>query len=392
MTATASRGPSNAFFAAAIAIGIEGALIIWMVPGFMALFAGQAHLTDSQLGYLASWEINAMAVTIGVSTFLLTRFDWRQLVGLGLALICIGNITTAFAHGYMPLLLSRVIAGSGEGIAVGLSFAALGRAENPDRMFAIYLVVGAVISSLLLLVLPDLQNAFGAAAVFEGNAVLCALVAISLRWFADGRLPAGFTSAHGVPIHWRLAIGGLVGAFLYFLAQGETWSYVERIGQVHHVATSQIAWALAAANLSGVAGAALAGVLPRHWGRIWPLLVSGCMSIVSFQMLIVDISALGLIVAAVAMTFAWNFAQPLISGLCSEADPEGRVVVAMGSIQTVGFGFGPALAASILYEQNFSPVIWSASALIAVSLMVMFLGILTSQNVVSAVPLEEHGL
>lgn len=390
MSETVSRSPGIGFFAAAIAIGVEGALIIWMVPGFMALFAGQAHLTDSQLGYIASWEINAMAVTIGVSTFLLTRFDWRYLVGFGLLLICIGNFTAAFAHDYLLLLIFRVIAGTGEGITVGLSFAALGRAENPDRMFAIYLVIGAVISSLLLLVLPDLQEAFGVAAVFGGNAVLCGLVAISLRWFADGRQPAGFTSTHDVPIHWRLAIGGLVGAFLYFLAQGETWSYVERIGQVHHVATSQIAWALAAANLSGVAGAALAGVLPRHWGRIWPLLVSGFVSIVSFQMLVVDISALGLIVAAVAMTFAWNVAQPLISGLCSEADREGRVVVAMGSIQTVGFGFGPALAASILYEQNFSPVIWSASALIAISLVVMFVGILTSQSVVPAVSLQEN--
>lgn len=391
MSSTLTQARRTGFFASAIAIGIEGALIIWMVPGFMALFGGLTHLTDSQLGYIASWEINAMAVTIGVSTFLLTRFDWRYLVGFGLALICVGNLTTAFAHDYMPLLLSRVIAGAGEGIAVGLSFAALGRAENPDRMFAIYLVVGAVISSFLLLILPDLQDSFGAPAVFVGNAVLCGLVAISLGWFGDGRLPAGSTSTHGALINWRLAIGGLVGVFFYFLAQGETWSYVERIGQVNHVATSQIAWALAAANLSGVAGAALAGLLPRHWGRIWPLLISGCVSIVSFQMLIIDISALGLIVAAVSMTFAWNFAQPLISGLCSEADPEGRVVVAMGSIQTVGFGFGPALAASILYERNFSPVIWSACALIAISLIVMSAGILMSRGVFAA-PIEEPGV
>jgi MFS family permease len=380
MSTTMSPTQRLAFMAAAIAIGVEGALVIWMVPGFMALFAGQAHLNDSQLGYIASWEINSMAVTIGVSTFLLNRFDWRRLVGVALALICVGNLATSPAHAYLPILVARVVAGAGEGVAVGVSFAALGRASNPDRMFAIYLVVGAIISSCLLLVLPRLQDAFGTPTLFFANAILCALVGLSLFWFADGRLPKGSSASHRVLIDWRKAIAGLVGVFLYFLAQGEIWSYVEIIGQAHRVATGDIAWALAAANMSGVIGASLAGFLPRHWGRIWPLFVSGCISVASFQGLIGTATTMGLIVSAVLLTFAWNFAQPLISGMCSEADPEGRIVCAMGSIQTVGFGCGPALAAGLLYGQNFSPVIWSASGFLAVSLAVMFVGLVKSQK------------
>ncbi len=384
MSATPVSTPRLGFMAAAIAIGVEGALVIWMVPGFMALFGGQAHLSDSDLGYIASWEINAMAVTIGVSTFLLNRFDWRRLVGLALALICIGNLATAFAHAYLPILAARVIAGAGEGVAVGVSFAALGRTRNPDRMFAIYLVVGAIISSALLLVLPRLQDALGTTTLFVANAALCGLVAVSLYWFADGRLPKGSAASRRVIIDWRMAIGGLVGAFLYFLAQGEIWSYVEIIGQAHRVATGNISWALAAANMSGVAGASLAGFLPRQWGRVWPLFVGGLISIASFQGLIATTTAVGLIVSAVLLTFAWNFAQPLISGMCSEADPEGRIVCAMGSIQTVGFGCGPALAAALLYGQNFSPIVWSASGFLAISLVVMFIGLAKSQKILAA--------
>jgi len=359
----------------AMAIGVEGALIIWMVPGFLALFAGQAPLDDEQLGYLAAWDINTMAATIGISTFLLRRVDWRLLAGVGLGLLCAGNLAPAAAHSYSAILVSRVFAGSGEGIAIGVSFAALGRTGNPDRSFAIYLVAGAILTAGLLLILPWLQQHLGAGPIFVANAVLAGLVALSLRWFSDGRVPAGGGHGNITGISWRPAVGGLAGVFFYFLAQGEIWSYVERIGAAHGVDAERIGFALAAANISGVGGAALAGMLPRRLGRAGPLIVSACVSIGSFQMLLGSVSATTLIAASVAFTFSWNFAQPLLSGLCSEADTQGRIVCAMGCIQTVGFGLGPALAASLLHQQDFGPVVWSACAAIVAGIVIVLAGV-----------------
>lgn len=55
------------------------------------------------------------------------------------------------------------------------------------------------------------------------------------------------------------------------------------------------------------------------------------------------------------MMFSRNFAQPLLSGICSEACQRGRVVCAMGSIQTFGTGLGPAAAAATLATGSFTP-------------------------------------
>jgi len=68
--------------------------------------------------------------------------------------------------------------------------------------------------------------------------------------------------------------------------------------------------------------------------------------------------------------FSWNFAQPLLSGICSEACSRGRVVCAMGSIQTFGTGLGPAAAAATLVTGSFSVMIYSAAVVLALSVAV----------------------
>ena len=59
----------------------------------------------------------------------------------------------------------------------------------------------------------------------------------------------------------------------------------------------------------------------------WPAFLSGLLTSVSI--LFNQARGAGLL-AGVLLTFAWNFSQPLFSGLCCEADPEGRAVCAMG--------------------------------------------------------------
>lgn len=358
----------------AMIFGIIGAMIIFVTPGFLAVVAAQSGMDDAHLGYIAAWDINAMGVTIAISAFLLTRCNWRMAMALAMALVAIGNIGTALATGYAGIALARVVAGAGEGIAVGFAFAALGRAANPDRAFSFYLVAGALFSSLVLYFIPSLLVSLTPQGIFIANGLLAVAAGLCLFQFPDGRDEDDMFAAGG-RIDRELAVLALLCVFLFFFAVGAIWSYAERIGMNNGLPASTIAHGLSLGTLAGVAGAGLAGVLPQRWGRIPPLILSGIITIASFQLLLGQVPPSSFILAIVLMLFGWNFAQPLLSGLCSQADRCGRVVCAMGAIQTFGTGLGPAAAGATLYRGDFTVAIWGSCAVLLASITVVVVAI-----------------
>jgi len=360
---------------AAVVLGTLGALTIMAVPGFVMLFHSQSQLTDRELGFVAAWDINATAVAIGIATLFISRVNWRILALVGVLLIVVGSLATAASHGYLSITAARVCVGFGEGLAIAVSFAALGSAANPDRAFGVYLIVGLVVSAAALALFPVLESAFGASVTFAGIAGVAMLAALLLPW-----LPAcspRVTTASLVATTWSrpLAFSGLMGVFLYFIAQGAMWSYFERIGNASGIDPLLIGRALAISSFAGGAGSLVAVLLSSRCARAWPLMVSGVISLVSFYLLCGHVAAGTLIIAGILFNFAWNLSQPLLSGLCAEADSHGRVVVAMGCIQTVGFGAGPALAALVLHDHDFAPVAWLSAGVLVVSLVIVLAGI-----------------
>ncbi|HET9630351.1 MAG TPA: MFS transporter [Novosphingobium sp.] len=351
-------------------VALIGAVVIFITPGFLALIAQQTGFDNDRLGYLVAWDINAMGVTIGLSTFALARVPWRPAVALGLALIAAGNLLTASVTSFAPMVAARVVAGAGEGIAVGFAFAALGRATNPDRVFSIYLVIGALLSSAFLYALPGIQTAVRPGLVFTLIGALAALIILSLRAFPDGSRDEPDLFAGGGKLDLRLAGGSLLGVFMLFFAMGAVWSYSERIGLDSKLPPGVIAQGLSIGTLAGVVGAGVAGFLPRRWGRSLPLIVSGAAGVVSFLMYDGQVAPRAFVIATVLMMFSWNFAQPLLSGICSEACHRGRVVCAMGSIQTFGTGLGPAAAAATLATGSFRVMLYAACAVLALSVAV----------------------
>ena len=364
----------------AILVGLVGALVIFITPGFLAVIAQKTGFDNDELGYLAALDINAMAVTVGLSTFALARVPWRIAVALGLALIIVGNLLTAAVVSFPAMAAARIVAGAGEGVAIGFAFAALGRASNPDRAFSIYLVVGALLSSAFLYALPAIQAAVTPSALFLIVAALNALVMLSLFAFPDGSKDEPDIFAGASKLDMRYASGALLGVFLLFFAMGGMWSYSERIGMASLLSADVIAKGLSIGTIAGVVGAGLAGVLPRRWGRSWPLVVTAITGVASFLMYRGQVVPNNFIVATVLMMFSWNFAQPLLSGICSEACGRGRVVCAMGSIQTFGTGLGPAAAAATLVTGSFSVMIYSAAVVLALSVAVTIFTIKRGQR------------
>ena len=360
---------------AAIVFGTFGALTIMIVPGFVMLIGTQSGLDDRHLGFVAAWNINATAVAMGLATFLIARVNWRHLALVGAGLIVVGNLFTAFSHSYSTIVAARVCTGIGEGLAIAVSFAALGSASNPDRAFGIYLVVGLTVSALVLAVLPWLQASVGSAGVFTGIAALVALCCTLVVWLPE-RSPSTTARGDAAPVVSKeLTLSGLSGVFLYFLAQGAMWSYFERIGSASGVDSGFIGEAMGLSSFAGTGGALLATLVCTRLGRVVPLIASGVISIFSFYLLGGHVTPAALMIAGLLFNFSWNLAQPLLSGVCAEADCQGRVVVAMGCIQTVGFGLGPAAAALLLRGHDFSPVAWMSTVVLALSLAIVLAGL-----------------
>lgn len=365
---------------AASALGIIGALTIFIAPGFLGLVADQGRLGEASAGYVISSDIDTMAVAIAVATFLITRVGWRPLSLVGLGLIAAGSLATAFVHAEGAFIAARVCAGVGEGLAVGVSFAALGQARNPDRAFGGYLAVGLTISAVILLLLPILQPHIGTAPFFIGIAVLAVLVGALVPWLPRGSAPASAGPSGLTGIHWPLASAGLLGVFLYFLAQGAVWSYFGEIGAASGVRADFIGRALAVSSMAGIGGALLAVLISTRFGRAAPLVASGAVSAASFLMLEGHVSGLAFIISGVLFNAAWNFSMPFLSGLCADADARCRVVCAMGCIQTVGTGLGPAAAALLLGQRGFSSILWMSVAVLAVSIIVVLAGLRAHQR------------
>jgi len=352
-----------------------GAITIMVVPGFVMLVSGQSALDDRQLGYVASWDINASAAAIGLATFLIARWSWRRLAVIGLALIVLGSLLTAANHTYTALVAARICAGVGEGLAIAVAFAALGSALNPDRAFGIYLVVGLTVSAAILAALPSLETRFGSPVVFETMAALALLSMTLLPWLPKGADTLSPQAASRAPVSKPLAAGGLIGVFLYFIAQGAVWSYFERIAAANGVDPVVTGEAMGISSFAGVGGALASVALVSPCGRRWPLIASAVISLASFALLHGHVTGVTLVAAGILFNFGWNMAQPLLSGVCSDADCRGRVVVAMGCIQTVGFGLGPALTATLLSGRDFGPALWVSAAVLVLSLIAVLNGI-----------------
>lgn len=363
------RAWADAFLvkAAANVLGVIGASTILLLPGLVGLMAETLALNPAQVGRLASADLTTMGIAMVGVAFVIHRVHWRTLSAIGLILLAIGYGWSVLAADFSSMLAARLVSGVGEGVAVSVSFALFGAMRNPDREFGIYLVFALSFGALGLLVMPTVAAAGGQSLVF-GLLLLLVLASFpTLPWTPAGHSQQPVVDHQPPPMPYALVSLGLATVFCYFLAQGNVWAYLERVGSAASLSPETVGGALSLSSLSGIGGACVAAVINTRFGRAWPLTISALVSIGAVALLHGDVSALAFSVAAALFNFAWNVSQPLFSGIMAGLDSKGRAVVMMGAIQTVGVGLGPGLAALFVGEGSFEAVIVIGIAGIAVS-------------------------
>lgn len=78
--------------------------------------------------------------------------------------------------------------------------------------------------------------------------------------------------------------------------------------------------------------------------------------------------------------FAWNMTHPYLLAAMASFDRSGKLVVYAVAGQMVGLAIGPALAASVLGDGDYSIIIKLGMGLFVVSLLVVLAPVIKSQK------------
>jgi predicted MFS family arabinose efflux permease len=312
----------------------------------VTLYITRFGFSTAHTGLVVAAEMSAAAIATTAIAAVLNRLPMHRLALGGLLLLLASDLASLLPLGLGGFAGVRVLAGLGEGTAAATMAAAIAGMRGPDRLMGASNGLALVVLAAGFAVIPSLEAAYGVRSVFAGLAATTVPALILAAWFprASMRAPAPAAEAPAIArVRREDAALALFGTAAFYLALGGIWPFAGEIGRAAGLQSGQVSGVLGVAQLMGAAGSFLPVVLGRRMGRALPLSVAiaGCLA-----------ALLGLDVAG-RVTFAW--AIPLflgcamvvfayLMGVIAGIDPSGRVSSLCLSIQTLGFGIGPAWA------------------------------------------------
>lgn len=339
------------------------ALLITHVAGMIDLVALPVWVGTLVQHYALDFEQAGLTVTsfllgvVAASLLLAPLFNRlpRRLIAIG----GYGTAAAAFfaaAHGTgsANLIVLHLIAGAGVGCGLSMTHGAIGRSNNPHRLFAIVGTALGLFAVAFYGAVPALIAARGGQVLFTVIGTLMAVAALASVMFPQtpgdaGRVPAAAQSAPITPATWY-ALAGLV---CLTLNQATIFSFVERIGVDRGFGQDRVNLVLAVVGIVNLFPAALAGLLQR---RLSPLTVAIAAPVVQSGLAIAITSSTVFppyAAAASVFAFVMIFAHTFLFGLIARLDPTGRATASMPAVLMIGSALGPALAGTVSQRLGF---------------------------------------
>lgn len=328
----------------ALGIYTAGGLFWAFLPFFVGLQVGTGGMTQAQAGSLGSAYLVGFSLASLTGLWWVAKFNWRILVAGAAAIIVLCLFTLAGTDSYGVSVASVF----GVGLMMGgfwtIAYRIFGASANPDRSFAIGIVVAYTALALVSyvvgqFVVPD----YG----LKGSAYLLSAVIIVLG-FSALLVPSGAGEVAGdtAAISYRpppRVVWALLGILATGFAFAAVWAFAERIGVAAGFDNSQISPVVASNLLASAAGSVLAMLLGTRFGRRQTLL-AGMILMVAAIVALSWSETYGLYaIGIVGLGFTVGLVLPYQMGTLAALDTEGRFVVLITAAQGIGSAAGPAL-------------------------------------------------
>ena len=342
--------------AAAFLIGVIGPEVFIVQPGFVQGLVEYMNYSEQAAGYVMALEMFGVATTTVLLTFFSSIVDWRKALVAGLLLMFAANAACTLTSDPLHWQVLRFSAGLGAGVLVSLGFAIVGLTAKPDRNFGLLIMWVLTYGALVLWLMPSAYEMGGMNAVLWFFALFPLSALPFIRYLPAGGDVQAQVEQDAIDLNGQdrsLALGAM---FAYFLAQGVVWAYLFLIGVAGGLSEQDVATALMLSQLAGIAGAALAALVGRRFGRTAPLTVGILGGAACLYFLTGQFAFLMFAVFVSIYNFAWNLTHPYLLAAMASFDRKGKVVVYAVAMQMLGLAFGPAVAAYFLEDGDLSHV------------------------------------
>ncbi len=359
---------STRSLAAALIMAVIGPAVFIVQPAFVGGMVEHLDYAPDRANLVASAEMWGVALTTVAMTGLAGRLHWRHAFAVSLLVVIAGNLACMAVQAFVPFAVTRFLVGLGSGGLVSLSFAAVGLTRNPDRNFGWLIMWVLIYGTAGMLVLPRLFELAGMNGALGFFALLGACGLPFVRWLPASGTERAQVDARAVDLGAVLKGSALAAMLAYFLAQGAVWTNLELIGKAGGVPAVAVTNGLAFSQFLGILGALTAALVGSRYGRAVPLALSLVAGIVPLGFLFGGTAALTYGAAVGVYNYAWNLTHPLLLAAMASFDRHGRVVVYAVAMQMLGLAIGPALAAALIVDDAYGPVLWLGMSLFALCL------------------------
>ncbi len=363
-----------------ILIGVIGPEVFIVQPGFVQGLVEYLGFDDQGAGYTASAEMFGLAATTILMTFTAHRLNWQRVVFWSILIMFAANGLCAFTTDLNTFVVLRFIAGIGAGSLVSLSFAAVGLTKNPDRNFGFYIMWVLIYGAVVLLAMPAAYEISG----MKGVLIFFALFPLIAIPFVHNLPLTGESTAQvevdAVNLSPPFKLMALLAMLAYFMAQGAVWAYLFLIGTAGGLSEQAVANGLTISQFSGIAGALLAALVAKKYGRSIPLAIGIMGGAACLYFLVGEMAFLIYALAVTIYNFLWNLTHPYLMAAMASFDRRGRVVVYAVAMQMVGLAIGPGLAATVISDNDYTNVNWLGAVLFVTSFLLILPPVLAQLN------------
>ncbi|HEY4344490.1 MAG TPA: MFS transporter [Parvibaculum sp.] len=370
------RSTATLFFVALA--GSYGMLFASMLPALVNNWLFYLHLSERTAGLIATANVLAATAGLGLSIFLLTRWSLVRIAQVGIAAAILGDVGSLVTSGPWELGFTRVIAGLGLGLLVGVTTNWFGRHEQAERGFGMSIMLQFVLTAVLFSAIPLIEPALGHTAVYVAMLSLGAIAAcLSPLFNLNGGAtplpkepPAQLAAVDEHPL--RLKIYSIVAFAIFELAAVGLWSYMLRYAEVIGMSAADASNVLALSSLCGIPGTVLVVLLGSRCGRLAPLILSlVAYTAPTLLFALLHTSNAVFIAGLILQNIAWAVAAPYFQAVQSMLDKSGRLAIWGMLVASVGAGLGPALLGTAIHGTSYVEAFGVAAFALGFSMLIV---------------------